>query len=140
MIRRRKTSLLFAPLLLCSCASSPPSKPAIPASVSPGWSLLSLEKAALPSALGVPQEGSSTCWKGNYTGQGLSGAATANIWVCWYKEKANAFDALQRARAEAQMVKFQEGRYLVFLQWNNVAKTSLTALVRGIEKALQQAG
>lgn len=35
------------------------------------------------------------------------------------------------------MVKFQEGSYLVLVQWNNVSKENLTALVRAIQKALQ---
>ena len=53
------------------------------------------------------------------------------------KCRANAFEAVQRARAEAQTVKFQEGPYLVLVKWNNVPKDSLTALVRAIQKALQ---
>jgi hypothetical protein len=43
---------------------------------------------------------------------------------------------VQRARAEAQAVKFQQGPYLVLAKWNDVPKASLTALVRAIQKAV----
>jgi hypothetical protein len=45
-------------------------------------------------------------------------------------------NAVQRARAEAQAVKFQQGPYLVLAKWNDVPKASLTALVRAIQKAV----
>jgi hypothetical protein len=127
---RRQTSLLFVSLLLAACASSPPSKPDIPDSISPGWKLASLDKSALPS--GLSPDGSPECWKADYTGQG-----SAETWICWYKASTNAFDAAQRARAEAQTVKFQEEHYFVLVKWNNVPKASLTALIRAIQKALQ---
>jgi hypothetical protein len=130
VIWRRQTSLLFVTLLLAACASGPPAKPEIPESVSPGWKLSSLNKSGLPS--GVSAGGSPDCWKADYTGAG-----SAETWICWYKEKANAFEAVQRTRAEAQTVKFQEGQYLVLVKWNNAPKASLTALIRGIQKALQ---
>jgi hypothetical protein len=130
VIGRRQTSLLFAGLLLGACASERPSKPPIPASVSPGWKLASLEKAALP--VGVPANGAPECWKANY-----SGAGAVNVWICWYRESGSAFDAVQRTVAQAQTVKFQEGQYFVLLRWNNTDKASLTALIRAIEKALQ---
>jgi hypothetical protein len=120
----------LAPLLLAACVSGPPPKPDIPDSVSPGWKLSSLNKSALPS--GVPADGSPECWKADYAGPG-----SAEAWICWYKAGANAFEAVQRARAEAQTVKFQEGQYLVLVKWNNVPKASLTALVRAIQKSLR---
>jgi hypothetical protein len=113
-----------------ACSSGPPPKPEIPASVSPGWKLSSLDKAAPPAE--IPLDGAPECWKGAYTGQG-----DAEVWICGYKASGSAFDAIQRVRAEAQAVKFQEGRYFVLVKWNNVPKASLTALVRAIEKALQ---
>jgi hypothetical protein len=128
--RRRQTSLLFVALVVVRCGSAPPSKPRIPDSVSPGWKLSSLETSTLPS--GVPGDGSPTCWKADY-----AGAGSAAVWICWYKATANAFEAVQRARAEAQTVKFQEEHYFILVQWNNVPKTNLTALVRAIQKALQ---
>ena len=130
MIWRRQTSLLFVSLLLGACAATPPSKPDIPDSVSPGWKLSSLDKSPLPS--GVPSEGAPQCWKADYAGPGM-----AEAWICWYRAKANAFEAVQRARTEAQTIKFQEGPYLVLVKWNNAPKASLTALVRAIQKALQ---
>jgi hypothetical protein len=130
VIRRRQTSLLFVSLLLAACAATPPSKPDIPDSVSPGWKLSSLDKSTLPS--GVSSDGAPQCWKADYAGSG-----TAEAWICWYQAKANAFEAVQRARTEAQTIKFQEGPYLVLVKWNNAPKASLTALVRAIQKALQ---
>jgi hypothetical protein len=132
VIWKRQTSLLFVSLLLAACASGPPPKPDIPDSISPGWKLASLNKSALPS--GVPADGAPDCWKANYSGSG-----DVQAWVCWYKVTGNAFDAVQRARAEAQTVKFQEEHYLVLLKWNNVTKTNLETLVRAIQKALQPA-
>lgn len=57
--------------------------------------------------------------------------------MCWYKVSGSAFDAVQRARTEAQTVKFQEGNYLVLVKWNGVPKANLTALVRAIQKSVQ---
>ena len=117
-------------LLAGSCGSGRPGKPEIPASVSPGWMLSSFDRAAAPEA--IPAGGSPECWNGEYAGQGV-----AEVWVCGYKGSAGAFDAVQRARAEAQTVKFQEGSWLVLVKWNNVPKTSLTALIRAIQSALK---
>jgi hypothetical protein len=79
--------------------------------------------------------GAPDCWKAAYTGPG-----SADAWLCWYASSADALDAVQHARAEAQTVQFQEGQYFVIVKWNNVAKTDLTALVRALQKALQPAG
>ncbi len=113
-----------------ACGSARPSKPDIPDSVSPGWKLSALNKSTLPP--GVPPDGTPECWKADY-----AGAGSAEVWICWYKSTGNAFEAVQRARAEAQTVKFQEEHYFILVQWNNVPKASLTALVRAIQKALQ---
>jgi hypothetical protein len=109
--------------MLGACASSPPPKPDIPDSISPGWKLSTLTKSA---------DGEPACWKAEYAGPG-----SAEVSICWYKATASAFEAVQRARAEAQTVKFQEEHYFVLVQWNNVSKANLTALVRAIQKALQ---
>jgi hypothetical protein len=132
VIGRRQTSLLFVAVLFGACATGRPQKPDLPESISPGWRLASLHDSALPS--GVPAAGTPQCWEADYAGPG-----SAEAWICWYKVSGNAFDAAQRARAEAQRVKFQEGQYLVLVKWNNVPKASLTALIRGIQKALQPA-
>ena len=79
---------------------------------------------------GFRQTATPQCWKAEYAGQG-----SAQVWTCWYKERANAFEAAQRARAEAQAVKFQEGSYLVLVRWNNAPKANISALVRAVEKA-----
>jgi len=107
--------------MLSACASGPPPKPDIPDSVSPGWKLSSLVPSGEPD-----------CWTAEYTGPG-----PADIRICWYKATASAFEAVQRARAEAQTVKFQEDHYFVLVHWNNVPKANLTALVRAIQKTLQ---
>jgi hypothetical protein len=65
-----------------------------------------------------------------------AGPGSAEVWICAYKASTSAFDAVQRARAEAQAVKFQRGPYLVLAKWNDVPKASLTALVRAIQKAV----
>jgi hypothetical protein len=125
VIWRRQTSLLFAALVLGACSSGPPPKPDIPDSISPGWKLLSINKFA---------DREPACWKAEYTGPG-----SADVRICWYKATASAFEAVQRARAEAQTVKFQEEHYFVLVTWNDVPKANLTALVRAIQKALQPA-
>ena len=137
VIWRRQTSLLFVPLTIAAClfngcGAGAPAKPVIPESVSPGWKLRSLNQSVLPA--GLAAEGSPSCWKAAYEGEG-----TVEMWICWYRVPANAFEAVQRARAEAQTVKFQEGSYFVLAKWNNTPKANLTALIRGVQKALQPA-
>ena len=68
---------------------------------------------------------------------GVCGQGSAEVWLCGYRASASAFDAVQRARAEAQTVKFQEGSWLVLVKWNNAPTTSVTALVRAIQGALK---
>jgi hypothetical protein len=117
-------------IVIGGCGSGQVEKPELPQSVSPGWKLSSFDRAAAPA--GVPPGGSPECWKGDYSGPG-----SVRVWLCRYKVPESAFDATQRARTEAQMVTFQQGSCLVLVQWNNVSKESLTALVRAIQKAVQ---
>jgi hypothetical protein len=72
--------------------------------------------------VGIPPDGSLAGWKAEN-----AGAGPAEVWICAYKASTSAFDAVQRARAEAQTVKFQQGASLVLVKWNNVPKASLTA-------------
>jgi hypothetical protein len=65
-----------------------------------------------------------------------AGPGSAQVWICAFKASTRAFDAVQRARAEAQRVKFQQGANLALVKWNTVPKASLTALVRAIQKAV----
>jgi hypothetical protein len=116
-------------VLLISCGADRTAKPDLPQSVSPGWKLVSLDRAAAPG--GIPPDGLPACWKAEYAGQG-----SAEVWICAYKASTGAFDAVQRARAEAQTVKFQQGANLVLVKWNTVPKASVTALVRAIQKAV----
>jgi hypothetical protein len=115
--------------LLAACGSAPPARPPIPASISPGWKLTSLASAPRPAE--VAPDGDPTCWKAAYTGDG-----TAEASICWYRVSGNAFEAVQRTRAEAQAVKFQQGKYFVLVKWNNAPRAEIGALVRALEKAL----
>ncbi len=118
-------------VLLVACGESGPARPNLPESTPPGWKLTSLAQAAAPPE--VPAGAKPECWQANYTGTG-----TAQIWLCRYNAETSAFDAAQRARAGAQTVKFQEGEYLVLVQWNNTPKADLTALVRAVQKTLSR--
>lgn len=133
VIGRRETfSLLFGWILLSACGTSGTQAPELPQSISPGWTRLSYARAAAPSA--VPASGAPECWRADY--RGVAAAQTAaQVWVCRFKASGSAFDAVQRARAEAQTVKFQEGNYLVLVKWNDAPKASLAALVRAVQKA-----
>lgn len=136
VIRRRDTiSLLSVSIALAACGAAHAPEPQLPQSVSPGWTRTSLSPASAPA--GIPATGTPQCWKADYSGQAAP-QSSAQVWVCWYKASGSAFDAMQRARAEAQSVKFQEGNYLVLVSWNDIPNANLTALVRAIQKALAE--
>jgi hypothetical protein len=121
-------------LVVAACSESVPAKPEIPDSISPGWKLVSLASAPRPAE--VAPDGDPRCWKAEYTGSAASTSGTAEVAICWYKVSGNAFEALQRTRAEAQAVKFQQEHYFILVKWNNAPKANVTALVRALEKAL----
>ena len=132
MNRRRGTSslLLTAALFAAGCGAGDAPRPDLPASVSPGWTLRKMELSAPPGGLpaaGMPP----VCWKANYASEG-----DATVWVCGYRQSASAFDAAQRMPSGASTVKFQQGVYLVVVQWSNVSQTGITVLVRAIGKSL----
>jgi len=109
-----KPILRFGTLLTlagCSGISTPP-KPDLPLSISPGWSTKGYESSAPPE--GLPRGEIPVCWKADYTGPA---GAVAETWVCGYAH--GAFDAMQRAPAAANTVKFYKGRYLVMVRWSN---------------------
>lgn len=132
MLRAETYSLLFA-IALVACGPGAPSKPDLPASVSPGWQLKSFDTTAKPAD--VP--GAPVCWLARYSGAGDNAPATADATVCGYPTTGGSFDAQQRSRAEAQAVKFQEGKYFVLVKWTGANKTLTTALVRAIQKSLE---
>ncbi len=132
--RQELFSLLSVSILLAGCGTTQAPAPDLPQSVSPGWTRTTLVRAAAPSA--IPAAGEPQCWRADYKGQ-ADAQSGAQVWVCWYKVSGSAFDAMQRARAEAQTVKFQEGSYLVMVKWNDTPKANLTALVRAMQKAVQ---
>jgi len=121
--------LLVVLLTLGACGEGAGGRPELPESVSPGWKLTSLQATAVPAE--VPAGGTPECWLATYAGTGA-----AQLWLCRYNAETGAFDAAQRARSEAQTVKFQEGAYLVLVKWNDTPKTDLTALIRAVQKTL----
>ena len=127
----QRVALVALSVFLVACGENQPAKPQLPASVSPGWKLTALTQSAAPQE--VPEGVKPECWRANYGGTG-----TAQIWLCRYSAETNAFDAAQRARAGAQTVKFQEGEYLVLVQWNNAPKADLAALIRAVQKTLSR--
>jgi hypothetical protein len=137
VIRRRATiSVLLAAAAATACGSaSAPKKPDLPQSVAPDWTLKTFDRAAPPSGLpaNVPTvTPPAQCWRADYVSEG-----TAAVWICGYIEGSSAFDALQRARAEADTVKFQQDRYLTIVQWKGVTREEITALIRALQKALK---
>jgi hypothetical protein len=130
MRKRTTISLLLAAALAASCSERTPAKPDLPQSVSPGWTLKAYETSPPPP--GLPAGSTPECWKADYASTG-----TAQIWICGYRISGSAFDAVQRARAEADTVKFQEGNYLVIAKWTGVARADITALIRAVQKTLQ---
>jgi len=127
--KRTLSSLLLAAIATVSCGGGAAARPDLPNSVAPGWNLTSLNAAAAPPHL--PAGGSPACWKAVYSGPG-----SAQIWVCGYASETSAFDAEQRTPAEAQTVKFQEGRRLVIVRWEQTRRTDLEALIRAIQRRL----
>jgi hypothetical protein len=127
----QRIALFGLSVFLVACGKAGPARPELPASVPPGWKLTALAQSAVPPE--VPAGAMPDCWQANYAGTG-----TAQIWLCRYNAETSAFDAAQRARAGAQTVKFQEGEYLVLVQWNNAPKADLTALVRAVQKTLSR--
>jgi hypothetical protein len=124
--------LWVACVSLFACGSvGGPGKPDLPVSVSPGWSRVSFDAAQAPA--GLPEGPAAECWKADYRGSD----GTAEVWACGFRAEASAFNAMQRARAEANTVKFQEARYLAIVRWNGGSRADVTALVRAIQKALQ---
>jgi len=123
-------SAAFFALYACGSITSS-GKPDLPISVSPGWSRVSYDQGPPPP--GLPDGPAPECWKASYRGS----EGTAEVWACGFRAEGSAFDALQRARAEANTVKFQKDRYLAIVRWNGSSRTDVTALVRAIQKALQ---
>jgi len=132
VLRRRATlSVLLAAVAGAGCGSgSPPAKPDLPPSVTPGWTLKAFDRSAAPS--GLPAGSVPQCWRADYASEG-----SAQVWICGYAQESSAFDAVQRARAEPDTVKFQVGRYLTIVQWKGVSREEITALIRAVQKALK---
>jgi len=87
---------------------------------------------------GLPAGTKPDCWKAVYAGTPAANAApaSAEVWACGYEVSGGAFDAMQRARAAADTVKFQEDRYLVLVKWQGGSRDLVTTLVRALQKRL----
>ncbi len=132
--RRGTSSLLFVATLLAfgsaACGTGDASKPDLPTSVSPGWSLKEMDSSQPPATL--PKTGiAPVCWTADYASGG-----SATVQVCGYHSKESAFEALQQLPPAANQVQFQKGVYLVIVQWNNVSEAGITALVTALQKTL----
>jgi hypothetical protein len=128
-IGRMAVQISVALLGGCGQDSYPP-KPDLPTSVSPGWTLKNYEGAPPPE--GLPDGALPLCWKGDYAG---AQDGRAEVWACAYRN-AGAFNAMQRMRAGANVVKFQKGSYLIVVRWSGGSRTDLMALMRTLEKDL----
>jgi hypothetical protein len=83
---------------------------------------------------GLPEGVQPQCWKADYAG---AQNGSAEVWVCGFRERSSAFNAVQRARAAANTLKFQKDRFLVLVRWNGGSRTDLTALMRVLENSLK---
>ena len=66
-----------------------------------------------------------------------TGQGSAGVWACGFASEGTAFEAMQKGRAEANTVKFQEGKFFVVVQWQGVSRDDITALVRAIQRDLK---
>jgi len=113
-----------------ACGTGDASKPDLPTSVSPGWSLKKSDSSPPPATL--PKTGNAPqCWTADYAGEG-----SATVQICGYHSNESAFEALQHLPPAANQVQFQKGVYLVIVRWNNASQAGVTALVTAVQKTL----
>lgn len=117
-------------LVLGACGEQGPGMPKLPETVTPGWTRKTMVKSTAPA--GLQDAGKAECWKAEYASKGR-----AEIWACGYPSEGTAFEAVQKGRAEANTVKFQEGKYFVTVQWQGVSRDEITALVRAVQRDLK---
>lgn len=122
--------LLVMTGLLAGCGEAGPGEPKLPESATPGWTRKSLAKTAVPA--GVAGKTQPACWKAEYSTKG-----SAEVTACGFAAEAAAFEAMQKGRAEADTVKFQEGKFYVIVQWRGVSRDEITALVRAVQRDLK---
>lgn len=116
--------------LLAGCGEAGPGEPKLPESATPGWTRKSLAKTAVPA--GVAGKTQPACWKAEYSTKG-----SAEVTACGFAAEAAAFEAMQKGRADADTVKFQEGKFYVIVQWRGVSRDEITALVRAVQRDLK---
>jgi hypothetical protein len=122
--------LLVATALLTGCGDSVPGEPKLPQSAAPGWTRKSLAKTAIPA--GIEGKAKPECWKAEYASKG-----SAEVTACGFAAEGSAFEAMQKGRAEADTVKFQEGKFYVVVQWHDVSRDEITSLVRAVQGDLK---
>ncbi len=81
---------------------------------------------------GAPDGLTAECWKARYTGRG-----DAAVLACGFASEGTAFEAVQKSRAVADTVRFQEGQYYVVVHWSGATRDAITALVRAVQRALK---
>jgi hypothetical protein len=107
-----------------------PGKPNLPETATPGWTRKSLTEGSSPA--GLPSTAKAQCWKAEYASKG-----EAEVWACGFASEGAAFEAVQKGRAEANTVKFQEGKYFITVAWRGVSRDEITALVRAVQRDLK---
>ena len=133
----RVCTLVMASLVWTACGNSS-AEPPLPASVSPSWTRTAFAKSDAPK--GLPSGGTAPiCWKGDYALAAASNspAGSAVIRACRYSAGTLAFDAVQRMSSAADTVQFQEGPWLLVVQWTGASKTDITTLVRSVQRSLK---
>ncbi len=136
MMEHRRTTILarFALVLgvtlLYGCAKQ--AIPELPASVPPLWTRTSFAPGQPPKALDTAGNQVS-CQDAAYNGPG-----TAHVSVCLFPPGSGAFEAVQRTRASANTVKFQEGDAFALISWDKATRDEITELVHAVQRALKR--
>ncbi|MGA2738449.1 MAG: hypothetical protein ABSG65_13495 [Bryobacteraceae bacterium] len=116
-------------LALVSSACSQPARSAaslLPASVGEVWQRKSLH------AIPPPKPAILRAFEAGYEG---AGQATVDLYEA--KISGTAFEMTQHWRAAPNTVFFDKGRYFVLVKWEKADRQALTALVRGLQKELE---
>jgi hypothetical protein len=119
---------IFLALVLSAC--SQPARSAaslLPASVGGVWQRTSLRD------IPPPRPGIVRAFEAGYEG---AGKLTVDLYET--KISGTAFEMVQHWRAAPETVFFDKGRYFVLVKWEQADRKALTALVRGLQKELEE--
>jgi len=114
-------------LTLVLSACSQPARSAaslLPASLGGVWQRKSLRD------IPPPRPGITRAFEAGYEG---AGKVTVDLY-----ETKNAFEMVQHWREAPNTVFFYKGRYFVLVKWEQADRQALTALVRGLQKELEE--